>query len=114
MERERRCHSPSEISRLPRSLLVIAGSRNWWPTREKRLARELRRAGHEVVLAEVKSCCASELTQVGGEVGHKSYGERVLVFGQALESAFEVSLIRPVATVLQAGEQPLHPLVLAG
>ena len=37
----------------PNSLVVIGGNRVWWPTREKRLARQLRRAGHEVVFAEV-------------------------------------------------------------
>ena len=36
----------------PRSLLVIGGPKGWWPTKEEKLARELRRAGHEVILAE--------------------------------------------------------------
>jgi hypothetical protein len=36
----------------PHSLVVIGGGRSWWPTPEKRLARQLRRAGHDVVLAE--------------------------------------------------------------
>jgi hypothetical protein len=36
----------------PHSLVVIGGSKSWWPTREKRLARQLRRSGHEVVFAE--------------------------------------------------------------
>jgi hypothetical protein len=36
----------------PHSLVVIGGRRRWWPTPEKRLARRLRRAGHEVVFAE--------------------------------------------------------------
>ena len=36
----------------PRSLLVIGGHKSWWPTKEEKLARELRRAGHEVILAE--------------------------------------------------------------
>jgi hypothetical protein len=35
----------------PRSLVVIGGRRRWWPTAEERLARELGRAGHEVVFA---------------------------------------------------------------
>lgn len=34
------------------SLVVIGGRRHWWPTEERRLARALRRAGHEVVLVE--------------------------------------------------------------
>ncbi len=33
----------------PRSLVVIGGKDRWWSTREKRLARRLRMAGHEVV-----------------------------------------------------------------
>jgi hypothetical protein len=33
----------------PRSLIVIGGRKRWWPTREKALARQLRRAGHEIV-----------------------------------------------------------------
>ena len=36
----------------PHSLLVIGGRRTWWPTWEKRLARQLCRSGHEVVFAE--------------------------------------------------------------
>jgi hypothetical protein len=36
----------------PHSVVVIGGGRSWWPTPEKRLARQLRRAGHEVVLTE--------------------------------------------------------------
>ena len=38
----------------PRSLIVIGGARRWWPTPEKSLARQLRRAGHEVVFAETE------------------------------------------------------------
>ena len=34
----------------PHSLVVIGGRRQWWPTEEARLARELRRRGHEVLL----------------------------------------------------------------
>jgi len=36
----------------PRSLVVIGGRKTWWPTKEEKLARELGRAGHEVILAE--------------------------------------------------------------
>jgi len=38
----------------PQSLVVIGGQRHWWPTREKGLARQLRRAGHEVVFTEME------------------------------------------------------------
>jgi hypothetical protein len=34
----------------PRSLLVIGARRNWWFTPERRLARKLRNAGHEVII----------------------------------------------------------------
>ena len=37
----------------PHSLIVVGGRKRWWSTPEKRLARVLRRAGHEVILAEV-------------------------------------------------------------
>src|SRR5688572_1192783 len=36
----------------PRSLVVIGGRRTLWPTREKAMARKLRRAGHEVIFNE--------------------------------------------------------------
>jgi len=36
----------------PCSLVVIGCRRRWWPTAEKRLIGKLRRAGHEVVVAE--------------------------------------------------------------
>jgi hypothetical protein len=51
------CRDPWEAigSRLkPRSIVVLAGPRRWWPTREARLARRLRRAGHSVILSECK------------------------------------------------------------
>jgi len=38
----------------PRSLIVIGGRKTWWPTEEKRLAKKLRRAGHDVVFAETE------------------------------------------------------------
>ncbi len=38
----------------PRSLVVIGGPVRWWATHEKRLARRLRLAGHEVVFAEME------------------------------------------------------------
>jgi hypothetical protein len=34
------------------SPVVIGGLRRFWPTREKRLARQLRHAGHEVIFTE--------------------------------------------------------------
>jgi len=37
----------------PRSVVVVGGRKGWWrSTREKRLARKLRRAGHEVIFTE--------------------------------------------------------------
>ena len=38
----------------PRSLVVIGGRRRWWATAEQRLARRLRRAGHEVIFTETE------------------------------------------------------------
>ena len=38
----------------PHSLVVIGGLRRWWPTPESRLARNLRKAGHEVILTETE------------------------------------------------------------
>jgi acetyl esterase/lipase len=38
----------------PHSLIVLGGRRRWWPTQEERLARKLRRAGHEVVFTEME------------------------------------------------------------
>jgi len=38
----------------PHSLIVLGGTKHWWPTRESQLARRLRRLGHEVILAETE------------------------------------------------------------
>jgi hypothetical protein len=38
----------------PRSIVVIGGSKRWWPTQEQRLAAELWRQGHHVVFVEWK------------------------------------------------------------
>jgi hypothetical protein len=38
----------------PGSIVVIGGQKRWWPTREKKLARQLRSAGHEVVFKETE------------------------------------------------------------
>jgi hypothetical protein len=34
----------------PRSLVVLATRKRWWPTRERKLARALTKAGHHVML----------------------------------------------------------------
>jgi hypothetical protein len=38
----------------PHSVVVIGGRKRWWPTRESRLARRLRRAGHDVILTKTE------------------------------------------------------------
>jgi hypothetical protein len=38
----------------PDSVVVLGGRRRWWPTAEKRLARKLRRMGHEVIFTETE------------------------------------------------------------
>jgi hypothetical protein len=37
----------------PHSVVVIGGKKRWWPTREQRLARALRKDGHEVIFASI-------------------------------------------------------------
>jgi hypothetical protein len=40
------------VSNLPAGSLVVMGSRKrWWPTADDRLARSLRKAGHDVIVA---------------------------------------------------------------
>jgi hypothetical protein len=36
----------------PHSVVVVGSRKRWWPTAERRLAAQLRRAGHEVVVTE--------------------------------------------------------------
>lgn len=43
-----------EAALSPRSLVVLGLRKSWWPVGEKRLARRLRRAGHEVILARLE------------------------------------------------------------
>ena len=38
----------------PGSIVVVGGRRRWWPTKDEVLARQLRRAGHEVIFKETK------------------------------------------------------------
>ena len=38
----------------PHSIVVVGCRKRWWPTQEKRLARQLRRAGHEVIFTETE------------------------------------------------------------
>jgi hypothetical protein len=38
----------------PHSVTVVGGRRRWWPTWERRLARDLRRGGHEVIFTETE------------------------------------------------------------
>jgi hypothetical protein len=37
----------------PNALVVVGVRKRWWPTREMRLARKLRRAGYKVIVAEM-------------------------------------------------------------
>src|SRR5205085_11201493 len=46
------CRDPAETLATvlkPDSVVVLGGRKWWWPTAEKRLARQLRRVGHEVI-----------------------------------------------------------------
>jgi hypothetical protein len=36
------------------SIVVLGAPHRWWPTAEARLARKLRKSGHEVILAEME------------------------------------------------------------
>ena len=38
----------------PHSLVIVGGKKRWWPTYESRLAKRLRRLGHEVILTETE------------------------------------------------------------
>ncbi len=38
----------------PQSLVVVGGRKRCWPTGEKRLAKRLRRSGHEVIFTEAE------------------------------------------------------------
>jgi hypothetical protein len=51
------CRDPAETLAgvlNPDSVVVLGGRRRWWPTAEKRLARKLRRMGHEVIFTETE------------------------------------------------------------
>lgn len=38
----------------PGSIVVLGGPKRWWPTKDELLARQLRRAGYEVLFKETK------------------------------------------------------------
>jgi hypothetical protein len=38
----------------PGSILVLGGRKRWWPTKDEALARQLRRAGYEVLFKETE------------------------------------------------------------
>jgi len=49
------CRDPLETLQSvlkPHSLVVLGSRKRWWPTAEKRLAKKLRRFGHQVVVSE--------------------------------------------------------------
>lgn len=51
------CRDPFETLTLvlnASSLVVLGGPKRWWPTPEGRLARKLRKAGHEVILKKTE------------------------------------------------------------
>ncbi len=51
------CRDPLETLRRtlhPHSLILIGGRKRWLPTPERRLARQLRRVGHEVIFKETE------------------------------------------------------------
>jgi hypothetical protein len=51
------CRHPRQILRQvlpPRALIVMGAKKRWWPSREGRLARMLRKEGYELVIAKSK------------------------------------------------------------
>jgi hypothetical protein len=38
----------------PPSVIVLAGRKRWWPTKEQRWARMLKKDGHEVIFADLR------------------------------------------------------------
>lgn len=51
------CRDRDELLRrilADRSVIVLGGRKQWWPTAERFLAKRLRRAGHEVILTEME------------------------------------------------------------
>jgi hypothetical protein len=55
------------------AIVIIGGRRKWWPTREKRLAGEIRRSGHEVIFAEMtRGSCARPVRPQSRLVGSRT------------------------------------------
>jgi len=48
-----RAKTLAEVLR-PHSIVVLGGPKRWWPTPETRLAKTLRRAGHDVIFKETE------------------------------------------------------------
>ncbi len=50
----RDCWQTLETVLAPHSVVVVGTRKRWWPNADKALARKLKRAGHDVILAETE------------------------------------------------------------